>query len=130
MESFGKDLDKLAEVYTLIGDVVEDSLNLVALILDIANLHIKTHIRSNLSRCNHRLVLQSYGLLPLLDVVGACLAIDLLELAVVGVEACASHLLGHHIARKRDDADVVAGRCLYGNDVATLKLQAIDILIV
>ena len=40
VEALGKDLDKLAEVDTLVGDVVEYSLELVALVLHIANLHV------------------------------------------------------------------------------------------
>ena len=75
-------------------------------------------------------MLQCYGLLPTLDVVGACLAVYLLELAIVGVEAHAAHLLRHHVARKRDDADVVAWLCLHGDDVTALKLQVVDILVV
>ena len=49
VELLGKDLDKLAEVDTSLGDVVEDSLNLISLVLNVANLHIETHIGSNLT---------------------------------------------------------------------------------
>ena len=130
MEPLGKDLDKFTEVDTLVGNVVEDSLELIALILHIANLHIQTHIGGNLSRCDHRLVLEGYGLLPALDVVGAGLAVNLLKLAIVGVEAHATHLLSHHIARKRDDADVVTRLCLYGYDIASFEVEVVDILVV
>ena len=122
MESLRKDLDKFAEVDTLVGYVVEYRLELVALILYVANLHIQTHIGGNLSRGNHCLVLQGYGLLPALDVVGTCLAVYLLKIAVVGVEAHAAHLLGYHIARERDDAYVVAWLSLDSDDVSALEV--------
>ena len=54
-------------------------------------------------------MLEGYGLLPALDIVGLGLAVDLLELAIVGVEAHTSHLLGNHIACERDGADIVTG---------------------
>ena len=75
-------------------------------------------------------MLEGYRLLPLLKVVGACLAVYLLKLAVVGVEARASHLLSHHVARERDDAYVVAWRRLNSHNVATLELKVVDILVV
>ena len=122
METLGKDLDKFAEIDTTLGDVVEDSLDLVALILHVADLHVKTHFGSNLTRLNHRVVLQGDSLLPTLNVVGFGLTVDLLVLAIEGGEARATNLLGNHIARERDDADVVTGRCLHGNNVATLEV--------
>ena len=120
METLGKDLDKLAEVNSALGNVVEDSLNLVALILYVANLHIESHLGGNLARLNHRVVLHSDSLLPTLNVVGLGLAVNLLVLAVEWCESRAANLLCHHIARERDDSDVVTGRSLYGNNVATL----------
>ena len=129
VETLGKDLDQLTEIDTLVGDVVEDGLDFVALILHVANLHIEPHIGGNLARKNHCLVLQGDGLLPTLDVVGLGLAVDLAELAVLGVEARAAHLFEDHVARERDDAYVVARSRLDGDDVATLKLQIIDVLV-
>ena len=69
------------------------------------------------------------GLLPAFDVVGLGLAVDLLELPVVGIEPRALHLLGHHVARKRDDADVVPRRGLHGDDVARFERKVVDVLI-
>ena len=41
VEPLGEDLDQLAEIDALVGDVVEDSLDLVALVLHVADLHIE-----------------------------------------------------------------------------------------
>ena len=40
MEGGSEVLDELSEVYTLVGDVVEDGLVAIALILHVANLHV------------------------------------------------------------------------------------------
>ena len=130
MESLGKDLDKFAEIDTSLSDVVEDSFDFISLILNISNLHIESHLGRNLARLNHRVVLQRYGLLPALDVVGLGLAVNLLVLAIEGGETRATNLLGNHIARERDDTDVVSGRSLDGHDVATLQIEIIYVLVI
>ena len=130
VESLGKDFDKLAEVDTTLGYVVEYSLYLVALILHVANLHIQPHLGSYLSRLNHRVVLQGYRLLPTLNVVWASLAVYLLVLAIERGEAHSLNLLGNHIARQRYDTYVVARRRLDSDDVATLERQVVDVAVV
>ena len=130
VEPFGEDLDQLAEIDPLVGDVVEDRLDFVALVLYVADLHVEPHLGCDLTRGDHCLVFEGNGLLPTLDVVGFGQAVDLLEFAVVGVESNAPHLLGYHVARQGDDADIVAGRCLHGDDVAPFERQVIDVLIV
>ena len=129
MELLGKDLDKLSEVNTTVGNIVEDSLNLVGLILHIANLHIQPHLGSNLSRANHRVVFKGYRLLPLLNIVRTRLAVYLLELAILRIEAESAHLTRHHIARKRDDTHIVSRLSLNRNNIAHFKLQVVHILI-
>ena len=129
VEALGEDLDQLAEVDALVGDVVEDRLDLVALVLDVADLHVEPHVGGDLPRGDHRLVLEGDGLLPAFDVVGLGLAVDLPVFAVVGVEARAAHLPRHQVARHRDDADVVSGRGLHGDDVADLQRQVVDVLV-
>ncbi len=129
MEPLGEDLDELAEIDALVGDVIEDGLDFVALVLDVADFHVEPHVGSNLTRENHRLVLQGDGLLPPLDVVGLGLAIDFLVLAVVRSEARAAHLPGHHVARERDDAYVVARRSLDRHDVALFEGKVVDVLV-
>lgn len=129
VEPLGEDLDQLAEVHALVGDIVEDGLDLVALVLHVADLHVQSHVGGDLPRGDHRLVFEGDGLLPAFDVVGLGLAVDLPELAVVGVEARAAHLPRDQVARERDDADVVAGRSLHGHDVASFERQVVDILV-
>ena len=129
VETLGKDLNQLAEIDSFVGNVVEDSLDFIALILHVANLHVKPHIGGNLARENHRLMLQGDGLLPTLDIVGLGLAVDFAEFAVLGVEPRATHLLEDHIARQRDDADIVTRSGLDGYNITALKLQVVDILV-
>ena len=129
VEPFGEDLDQFAEVHAFVGDIVENGLDLVALILHVADLHVESHVGRDLARRDHRLVFQFDGFLPLLDVVGLGFAVYLLEFAVEGVESRAAHLARHQIARERNDADVVAGRSFDRHDVAPLERQVVDILV-
>ena len=129
VEPLGEDLDELAEVDALVGYVVEDGLDFVALVLHVADFHVQTHVGGDLPRGNHRLVFEGDGLLPAFDVVGLSLAVDFLVLAVVGGESRAAHLAGHQVARQRDDADVVARRGLDGDDVAPLEVEVVDVLV-
>jgi len=129
VEPLGEDLDQLAEIDALVGDVVEDGLDLVALILHVADLHVQSHVGGDLARGDHRFVLQGDGLLPFFDVVGLGLTVDLAVFAVEGVEARAAHLPRHEVARERHNADVVARRCLDGHDVAPFEGQLVDILV-
>ena len=129
VEPFGEDLDQFAEVHALVGDVVEDGFDLVALILHVADFHVQAHVGGDLPRGDHRLVLQRDGLLPLFDVVGFGLAVDLLVFAVVGVESRAAHLARHQVARERHDADVVTRRRFDGYDVAPFEVEVVDVLV-
>ena len=129
MEPFGEYLDQFAEVDALVGDIIEDGLDLVALVLHVADLHVQPHVGGDLTGGDHRLVLQRDGLLPAFDIVGFGLAVDLLELAVAGVESRAAHLARHQIARQRNDADIVAGRGLDRHDIAAFQRLVGRILI-
>ena len=75
-------------------------------------------------------MLERDSLLPTLNIVGTSLAVDLLKFAIVGIEAHTAHLLCNHIARERHNTDVVAWLGLNGNDIATLKVEVVDVLIV
>ena len=89
----------------------------------------QAHVGGDLPRGDHRLVLQRDGLLPLFDIVGFGLAVDLLVFAVVGVESRAAHLARHQVARERHDADVVARRRFDGHDVAPFEVEVVDVLV-
>ena len=75
MECLCQVLNQLAEVNALIGDVVEDGLVSITLILHVAYLHVQTESLGNLTALNHCRVLASLSLTPLLKVVGACYAV-------------------------------------------------------
>lgn len=68
LEGFGQNLDKLAEVYTFVGDIVENSLIAVALVLYVANLHIEAEAFGYLAGAYHGIVLSGLCLLEFLDV--------------------------------------------------------------
>ena len=68
MESVGKHLDELAEVDTLIGYIIENSLIAVALILHITNLHLQAKVLGYLSALNHCAVLTALSLVILVHI--------------------------------------------------------------
>ena len=107
MEGFGQHLDELTEIHASIGDVVEDGFIAVALILDVANLHLQTQVLGNLAAADHRLVLARLGLLVLLHIHGAHLAVDVLDI-VHALGRVALDLQEDELARERHGADIVA----------------------
>ena len=128
-ELLGENFDQFAEIHALVGDVVKNSLDFVALVFDVADLHVESQFGRNLPRADHRRVLERDGLLPLLDVARLRLAVDLFELAVERVEADALHLACDQVARERDDADVVARGGLHRHDVARFERQVVYVAV-
>ena len=49
MERFGQNFDELAEVHTLISNIVEDGFVTITLIFHVANLHLEIQILGNLA---------------------------------------------------------------------------------
>ena len=129
-ELLGENLDQLAEIDPFVGNVIENSLDLIALVFDVADLHIQVQAGRDLARTDHRFVLETDRLLPLFDVVRFRLAVNFLEFAVLRIEPHALHLPGHHVAGQRHDPDVVSGRGLDGHDVAAFERQAVDIPVI
>lgn len=68
LERVGQHLYKLTEVYTLVGYVIEYRLVAVALIFDIAYLHLQMQILGYLAGADHSVDLAGLGLLKLLDI--------------------------------------------------------------
>ena len=68
LERVGKYAYQLAEIHALVGDVIENGLGPVALILHVANLHVEAKLLGYLARTDHRVMLTSHGLLILLEV--------------------------------------------------------------
>ena len=61
VKGFGQHLDKLTKVYTLVGDVIEDSFIAIALVFYVADLHFQSEIFGDLSTLNHRIVFPTLG---------------------------------------------------------------------
>ena len=69
---------------------------------------LKTHLGGDAPGLDHGILLPGYGFLPLYDIVLAGLAIDLLELGSLGIDALAAHLARHYRTLESHDAEVVA----------------------
>ena len=117
LEGVGKDLDELAEVHSLIGYVVEDGLVAVALIFDVADLHVEVERFGYLACADHGVVLAGLCLFVFLKIGGFGFAEHALDLGV-GLYVGAAHLQGHELAGQGDHADVMAGSRFDGYGVA------------
>ena len=129
MEGGGQVFDELTEVDALVGDVVEDGLLSVSLILHVANLHLQSQSGGNLAALNHRLVLACLGLAVFVHVHLACQSVDALDV-VLALQVGLLHLQLHQSARERHHADVVSGAGLDGHDVALLQRQVVHVVVV
>ena len=104
MEFLSEILDKLTEVHTAIGNVIEDGLGAVSLKLHIPYLHLQTKVCGKHAGADHCLLLAGNCLLPALDVKGARFTVYFLELLLRRVYALALHLAGNHGALKGNDS--------------------------
>ena len=129
MEGLSKHLDELAEVHTPVGNVVENGLAAIALILHVANLHLETEVEGNLARLNHRLMLAALGLGILLHIHGTCLAVDAAHGGIV-LHTNLLHLQQHKAAREGDGADVVPRAGLDSHDVALVEVEVVAVEVV
>ena len=129
MEGGSEVLDELSEVDALVGDVVEDGLLSVALVLHVANLHLQSESLGNLSALYHRLVLTCLCLAELLHVALSCQPVDALD--VVGaLQVRLLYLEVDEPSGEGDHADVVSRAGLHGHDVALLQRQVVHVVIV
>ena len=62
-EDVGQHLDQLAKVHALVGDIIENRLVAVALVLDVANLHLQSQIDSDFAGTDHGVFFASLSLL-------------------------------------------------------------------
>ena len=129
VERIGQHLDKLAEIYTSVSDVVEDGLIAVSLILYVSYLHLKPQLLGYLSAAYHRAVLQRLRFLVLLDVGRPGLAVDAAYL-LVALEVGLLHLQGHQFACERHCANVMTGVRLHGHHITFLQRQVVDIVVI
>ena len=129
MEGSGEVFDELSEVYTFVGDVVEDGLIAVALIFHVTNLHLQAKAPGYLSALDHRVVLAGLRLTEFLHVYRLGDAIDTLD--VVGrPKVYPLQLQLHEAARQRDRTDVMPRAGLNGHHVAFRETEFIDVMII
>ena len=115
-------LYELAEVHALVCYIVEDRLVAIALVLNIANLHVQAKGGGYLAGADHGGVLLGLGLLVLLEVIGARLTIDLFGLLVIAIVVLA-HLEENQLAGEGNGADIVAWSGFDGDDITLLKRE-------
>jgi len=120
LEGLGQHLDKLTEVDTLVGDIIEDGLVAVTLILDIADFHIELEVGGDFAGTNHRVVLPGAGLLVTFKVGSLRLAEDTAGLSV-RLYPCLPHLQADKRAGEGHTAYVMARLSLDGHNVADFE---------
>ena len=120
LEHVGQHLDQLSEVDTLIGDVIENCLVAIALILDVANLHLQSQIDGNLARADHRVLLASLGLLITFHVRRLSLAENTQYLSVFA-QVDALHLILDQSAGQPYTSHIMTRIGLNGHPIATLE---------
>ena len=129
MKGLCQHLDELAEVYALVGDVVEYGLVAVALIFHVTYLHLEPQVFGYLSALYHGAVLAALCLAILVHVDGLGDAVDAayvvcrLQVGLLQLQLYQSAGEGHH-------SDVVAGVCLYRHGVALLQFQVVHVVVV
>lgn len=129
MESFGKHLDKLTEVYTLVGYIIEYGFVAVTLILHVANLHLQVKALGYLSALYHRSVFAALGLAVFFHIHGLGYAVYALD--VVGrLQVGFLYLQLNELAGKRNHTNVVSGISLNGNNVALSEVEIVYVVII
>ena len=122
-------LDELAEVHTLVGNIVKNGLLTVTLIFYVANLHLQPQILGNLTAFNHRCMFQTLRLLEFVDVGLARYAIDAADVvSTLQVRLLQLHV--HQSSCQRHHTDVVTRVRLYGHDVTLLQRQIVHIVVI
>ena len=129
MESLGKHLDKLAEVHSLIGDIIENRLVAVALILHITDFHLQVEVFGYLSALNHGAVFAALRLAPFVDIHWFRYAIYALDV-VHRLEVRLLDLQFHELSRERHHSDIMTRTCLHSHHIALLQIEGIDIMVI
>ena len=129
MEGLGQILDELAEVHTLVGDVIEDGLVSVALILHVADLHVESETFGDDAALDHRGMFAGFRFTEFLhirltgDTVNALDIVGRFQVGLLDLQLYQTTCQGHH-------ADVVARTGLHGYDVAFLQVQVIHVVVI
>ena len=129
VERVGQHLDELAKVHPLVGNIVEDGLVAVALILHIAYFHLQSQVFGDLPALYHRAVFTAFGLFVFLHIHGLGHAVDAanfvgrLQVGFLDLQPYQPPREGHH-------ADVVSRIRLHGHHVALFQVEVVHIVIV
>ena len=126
-ESLRQHLDKLSEIHTLIGNVVENGLVAVSLIFHIANLHVQMQVLGNLAGLQHGFMFAGLGLLKFFQIAIAGNAVYLLRLRAERVYLVFLHLQQHQLSHQRHRSDVVSWSGLHCHQVALGQFQSIGV---
>ena len=129
VEGLGKHLDELAEIHTLIGDIVEYRLVAISLVLHVANLHLQAKDLGYLAALDHGGVLTAFRLLPLVEIHLLGNAVDALDI-ILRLEVCLLDLQLHESAGECNHANVMTRICFHGHDVALSQVEVIHIVII
>ena len=127
VEGFGQHFDELPEVYAFVGNIVEDGLVAVALILHVAYLHLQTKILRNLSTLYHGVVFASLRLPVFLHVHLFGDAVDAFNL-ILRPQIGLLDLQLHQASGERHHANVVSRTGFYGHDVALFQVQPVHVV--
>ena len=120
LEDVGKHLDELAEIHTFVGDIVENRLIAIALLLNVSNLHLKSQIDSDFARANHRVLFACLGLLIALHVSRLGLAEDAQYLGILA-QVHTLHLVLDQTPGKTHATDIVTWIGLDSDPVTALE---------
>ena len=129
MESGGKVFDELAEVDTLVSDIVEDRLVAIPLVLHVTDFHLQSQPLGYLPALYHGSVFPLLRLMVFLHVDRACDTVDTLDI-VSTLEVCFLNLQFDESSSEGHHSDVMSRVSLHGDDVPFLQLQVVDVVIV
>lgn len=130
MKRLGKEADQLAEVYSLVSYIVEDSSIAVSLILHVADFHIESQLSSDLTRTYHRLVLASLGGVVSLHIYRTSQSVQFTCMVYLSLRLGAVHTGEYELSGERHHPDVVAILCLHDDIVAELEREFVYVAVV
>ena len=129
VEGISKHLDELTEVYSLIGDIVENSLVAITLILYVSDFHLQSQVQGNLSALNHGSMLAALCFLAFVEVYLLGNAIDALDV-VLRLEICLLQLQFHESTGECNHTDVVTRVGFHSHYVALFEVEVIHIMVI
>ena len=129
MEGRSQVFDQLTEVHTLIGDVVEDGLIAVALILHVTDFHVQSQTFGYLTALDHRTMLTGLCFPTFLQVGLTGNAVDALDV-ISRFQVGLLHLEVHESACQRHNTYVVTRTSLYSHHVSLFQFEVVHVVVV